>query len=716
MNDLTPVSRDTTVRLAAYLGVLCAYLAAVDREPLLALQLSLLAVAAGWSLLFERRFPRLFLPPAAKIVLITAGALLFLGLLVRSFGGAPAEISSQISRFLFWNAIVFVLSRAKTEYDLWTLAIIDLSLFMISGAFVQPARFLPLFALSLLANLVVFAKLSLLRCGPAGQAERRGPLVALFQFALALEIGALVFFFFPRRLFPVDPGSPLAVRADEGKPRPVPTPPEGTPVASEDTGRTGVPRQHDYLSLTQFASIKIDRRPILTLELLDPREAPPPDRLRYLRGAVLDRYERGAWTARFSKRPVAGTADSWTELPAPWFPSGPRVEQRIRLEPLSSGLLFALAEPTHVRIPNAEYDSGGILFLPAPAKETIQYDVASRLAPETDLSRIRDVASPARYVELPPGLESLRRMSARATEGRGTMRAKMDALVAVLRDGGYAYKLAAFSSPDGMDPAEHFLLRRKEGSCVHFATALALLARASGIPCRLATGFHLQEYDAAARRFLVRNSDAHAWVEVDFGDAGWIVYDPTPAESALPPPGDPVASGTKPDPKEGVKSGTAGPSRWDRFLVEYGAGDQGALTRLASAAGSACGRLVRGRIFWILAGSAVLAVAGVYLLLPARSRRLLRQLLEGTAGSSSVDFYRDLLWILGRRGLRKAPGQTGWEFARSCGLEGVEYVTERFYRVCYAGGRVTDEERREIERILKRLAAKRPVFTPSGSA
>src|SRR5262249_57231178 len=99
--------------------------------------------------------------------------------------------------FLFWNAIVFILSRNKTEYDFWTLAIIELSLFMISGSFVQPPAFLPLLLVSVFCLFATFQRAAILKCGVIGEPSSGGWRLSIVTLALTLELAAGVFLGFP---------------------------------------------------------------------------------------------------------------------------------------------------------------------------------------------------------------------------------------------------------------------------------------------------------------------------------------------------------------------------------------------------------------------------------------------------------------------------------------------------------------------------------------
>jgi transglutaminase-like putative cysteine protease len=77
------------------------------------------------------------------------------------------------------------------------------------------------------------------------------------------------------------------------------------------------------------------------------------------------------------------------------------------------------------------------------------------------------------------------------------------------------------------DPYDEFLFGTKRGFCEHYAGAFALLMRAAGIPARIVTGYQGGEVNPFNRELLVRQADAHAWVEVWLEDRGWLRVDPT---------------------------------------------------------------------------------------------------------------------------------------------------------------------------------------------
>ncbi|ELY44733.1 transglutaminase TgpA family protein [Natronorubrum tibetense] len=80
--------------------------------------------------------------------------------------------------------------------------------------------------------------------------------------------------------------------------------------------------------------------------------------------------------------------------------------------------------------------------------------------------------------------------------------------------------------PDG-NVAEEFLFEMDEGYCVYFATAMTQMLRAEDVPARYVTGYTAgQQVDDD--EYVVRGTDAHAWVEVYFPDHGWVAFEPTP--------------------------------------------------------------------------------------------------------------------------------------------------------------------------------------------
>ncbi len=78
-------------------------------------------------------------------------------------------------------------------------------------------------------------------------------------------------------------------------------------------------------------------------------------------------------------------------------------------------------------------------------------------------------------------------------------------------------------------PLESFLFTDREGYCQQFSGAMALLLRMGGVPARVATGFAPGTLDRRRGEYVVRDLDAHSWVEAWFAGFGWVPFDPTPS-------------------------------------------------------------------------------------------------------------------------------------------------------------------------------------------
>ena len=96
----------------------------------------------------------------------------------------------------------------------------------------------------------------------------------------------------------------------------------------------------------------------------------------------------------------------------------------------------------------------------------------------------------------------------------------------------YGYTLDLSGTPPTGDPLAYFLFTKRAGHCEYFASAMTVLLRSLGIPARYATGFLPGELNDLAGDYIVRASDAHAWVEVYFPGYDWITS--TPPRRARP--------------------------------------------------------------------------------------------------------------------------------------------------------------------------------------
>jgi transglutaminase-like putative cysteine protease len=232
---------------------------------------------------------------------------------------------------------------------------------------------------------------------------------------------------------------------------------------------------------------------------------------------------------------------------------------------------------------------------------------------------------------------------------------------------------------------EGFLFDAKSGYCQQYSGAMALLLRMAGVPTRVVTGFTSGSLDTKTREYVVRDLDAHSWVEVWYRGIGWVTFDPTPADA--PPRSQPDEATGAGGPNASVgPPGLGGdvPSDPGRRALASEEGTSwvlivlAALAALAAAAGGAL--LWRRRRAWAGTPASAMAVAELERALRRTNRHpgpstTLRSLEERFARSPAAAGYvrvvRDLRYG-GRPGAPTKAQRRGLraELARGMGLAG----------------------------------------------
>ena len=232
--------------------------------------------------------------------------------------------------------------------------------------------------------------------------------------------------------------------------------------------------------------------------------------------------------------------------------------------------------------------------------------------------------------------------------------------------------------PAGRDPVDWFLFDVKKGYCEQFATAETLMLRSLGVPARLATGYSTGDYNPVLDQAVVRERDAHAWVEVWFPNHGWVPVDPSPGFSAL--------------------AATQFPNHW------AAAGIAQLIPHLTiSAPMAALGSLGALAVIPI---AIVIALVVTLVLAWARTRR--RRPASNRAPSGQSELLRLYEKVQARLGRRRAPPETPLEYSRAplhdplpFGERGLlEDVTRAVNEGAYAGRWPDPERVRELERRL----------------
>jgi len=263
-----------------------------------------------------------------------------------------------------------------------------------------------------------------------------------------------------------------------------------------------------------------------------------------------------------------------------------------------ANLLFGANEPTKASVPyqfqtgeDRSYSTS--LRAVNRAQAAGSYTTSSLVSKATkDELRRATTVYPAyirtKYLQLPSSLpQRVRDKAKQIVEGKATAYDKAEAIETFLRSPPYKYSTVVKNVPPGRDPVDYFLFDLKQDFCEYFASSMAVLLREAGVPARVVEGFTSGVFDPALGKFVVRELNAHAWVEAYFPQYGWIEFEPTPSELTFARIETAAAPDTTPAGENGPASAIERAAR-ERLRIndnDPSAGDQapGDLTRIAAA-------------------------------------------------------------------------------------------------------------------------------------
>lgn len=268
----------------------------------------------------------------------------------------------------------------------------------------------------------------------------------------------------------------------------------------------------------------------------------------YWRLTALDDYDGRSWSASATYRDL----DDGESIDPRWGDSleVSREQMQVTLSALTSDWLPTAFAPVAVDAPvDLRYDdgSGSVFVADGESTEDITYRVAAEV-PDVQASDFES-AVPARgksfadYLALPSNFPDRATQLALSITAGNSPFAAATALEQFFRSDRFVYDREA-NYRGSTDPLMDFI-DRGNGFCQQFATAFAALARASGIPARVAVGFTYGSRASVTdpttgeetNRWTVRGRYAHAWPEVYIVGAGWVAFEPTPGR------GNPDAAG-----------------------------------------------------------------------------------------------------------------------------------------------------------------------------
>lgn len=234
----------------------------------------------------------------------------------------------------------------------------------------------------------------------------------------------------------------------------------------------------------------------------------------YWRGPVLWHFDGRTWRMDNSLLPPESMQAS-TSL----------ARYSVTLEPHNRNWLLMLDMPT--RLPEDALQShDGQVLSKRPVRIRIRYDGTSALSYALDPNLSDEKRRMA--LAIPEDINPKSRALAQQWVDEGKTPGQIvQAALSMYREQPFVYTL----TPPllGANSMDDFLFNTRRGFCEHYAGSFAYLMRAAGVPARVVTGYQGGELNPVGNYLIVRQSDAHAWVEVWLEGRGWVRIDPTAA-------------------------------------------------------------------------------------------------------------------------------------------------------------------------------------------
>lgn len=458
------------------------------------------------------------------------------------------------------------------------------------------------------------------------------------------------------------------------------------------------------------------------------------------RGVALDTFDNKTWG---KSKPLPfqnpfNRADNFFQVD---YSSGKRslTVQTVYLEPIDTNVLFALSRPVAVQgsFTDVKRDVYGGISSIRNNFERISYTVYSDLwTPTIDNLRKDNAAyqaEDANYLQIPENFdERIAIFASQLTKDKTNRYDKAKAIEQYLHTQ-FGYTLEQKAGGD--QPLADFLFNVREGHCEYFSTAMVMMLRTQGIAARVVNGFQRGEYNETAQMFVVKQRDAHSWVEVYFPrEKSWVTFDPTPA----------AGQNLSENAALGMFSSfgkylDALEAFWIQYFVSYDNQEQRSLFRSVKsgfvdfqAKLTAWLNDYQSKIqdWWteargdkgLQASAWAIAYAVGYLFALLGGFLILRRLLKRAKNlalwrnlrdwwrrkkqKSVVEFYERMEKVLAHHGFVRQPSQTPLEFAFALKMPEAVSITEKYNRVRFGEKDLSSDEAREIENWLEKLERK----------
>ena len=373
-----------------------------------------------------------------------------------------------------------------------------------------------------------------------------------------------------------------------------------------------------------------------------------------------------------------------------------RLLQSFEVIQAPGGVLYAAGEPIAPDVPYEAWlrTPGDLILLGPPERQRLQrYSVLSAVpAVSEEQLRATDRDYPeeirSRYLALPEVPQRVRERAKEIVTGIESPYDQAVAIEAYLR--GFEYTLEVKEPPPDRDAVDYFLFDLQRGYCDYYASAMVVMARAVGIPARLAVGYSAGSRDPYMSEYTVTEAEAHSWPELYFPPYGWIPFEPTANRSTFPRIGLPETEESQ------VSAGVAQEpqlSPWNPLWRQ---------------------------------GLSVLGMIGGVLILAALAYLVWEQYQQSTLGLVARA-YAGLLWWSRRLGKSPSPSQTPHELGealsrqieqivqasrrgkqwlfrwQTTAINDLTTITEAYTEERYAAHPMTEAQRRQVHLAWRRL-------------
>ena len=256
-------------------------------------------------------------------------------------------------------------------------------------------------------------------------------------------------------------------------------------------------------------------------------------RTHYWRNNIFGSYTGSGWQTA----PKTGTASPQGALPQEPPAGRYYLRQNFELEARHSGALFSVNDPVQavagVQLRQSQSVDSQILIGQKSTYQVIS-EATQVTANELAAAAVDYPANVrATYLALPDTMpERVRILARRLVSGDRDPYHKALRIQNYLREN-FKYDLEVKEAPAKRDVVDYFLFDTRAGFCSHYASAMAVMLRAVGVPARVVTGYAMGDYNPEHGAFRVPESASHAWVEVFFPGYGWVEFEPTAARAAI---------------------------------------------------------------------------------------------------------------------------------------------------------------------------------------